>query len=271
MAAPHLLLSINRLSSQVTRWTRADDQALSQIFRCIAGSGCRDMLAVEVSRDARNHEDMHVGCYADADLSCDSTRTAKCTIGYWAEFVSNGHRFPISWCSKRQTTTSVSTAEAELVAMTSAVKESAIPAQVLLAVAFSIGMLSEALLPHEIGTAEILPIDSANRKADALTKSLIGDKFQAALDMMNIRAPNDDSTKCLPVLNGVRMQFHLQRQEVLKIRCQRKDASSFPHQVHHLPKNPLCRHCVLFKTKASPARVRKISLSEQASITEAFQ
>eukprot|EP00971_Amphidinium_carterae_P268504 5326738-Amphidinium_carterae.1 len=36
LAAPHLLLSINRLSSQVTRWTKADDeverQALSQIF-----------------------------------------------------------------------------------------------------------------------------------------------------------------------------------------------------------------------------------------------
>eukprot|EP00971_Amphidinium_carterae_P096964 1919553-Amphidinium_carterae.1 len=49
------------------------------------------------------------------------------------------------------------------------------------------------------------------------------------------------------------------------------DASSFAHQVHHLPKNPLCRHCVMFKTKVSPARIRKISLSEQASITEAFQ
>eukprot|EP00971_Amphidinium_carterae_P214974 4266150-Amphidinium_carterae.1 len=32
MAAPHLLLSINRLSSQLTPWTKADDQALSQIF-----------------------------------------------------------------------------------------------------------------------------------------------------------------------------------------------------------------------------------------------
>eukprot|EP00971_Amphidinium_carterae_P083500 1652928-Amphidinium_carterae.2 len=41
-----------------------------------------------------------------------------------------------------------------------------------------------------------------------------------------------------------------------------KDASSFAHQVHH---------CVMLKTKASPARVRKISLSEQAIITEAFQ
>eukprot|EP00971_Amphidinium_carterae_P017775 350314-Amphidinium_carterae.1 len=50
-----------------------------------------------------------------------------------------------------------------------------------------------------------------------------------------------------------------------------KDASSFAHQVHHMPKNPLCRHCVMFKAKASPARTRKISLSEQASITEAFQ
>eukprot|EP00971_Amphidinium_carterae_P213270 4232651-Amphidinium_carterae.1 len=77
MAAPHLLLSINRLSSLVTRWTKAEDQTLSQLFRYIAG--CRDMLLGEVSRDARNHEDMHVACYADADLSGDSTRTAKST------------------------------------------------------------------------------------------------------------------------------------------------------------------------------------------------
>eukprot|EP00971_Amphidinium_carterae_P349323 6490962-Amphidinium_carterae.2 len=57
---------------------------------------------------------MHVACYADAGLSADSTRTAKSTTGYWVEFVSNGHRAPIAWCSKRQTSTSVSIAEAEL-------------------------------------------------------------------------------------------------------------------------------------------------------------
>eukprot|EP00971_Amphidinium_carterae_P261326 5184259-Amphidinium_carterae.1 len=91
MAAPHLLLSINRLSSQVTRWTKADDQALSQIFRYIAGSGGKDMLFGQVSRDARNSQDMHVACYADADLSGDSTRTAKSTTGYWVEFVANGY------------------------------------------------------------------------------------------------------------------------------------------------------------------------------------
>eukprot|EP00971_Amphidinium_carterae_P096965 1919553-Amphidinium_carterae.2 len=134
MAAPHLLLSINR------RWTKADDQALSQIFRYIAGSVCKDMLVGEVARDARNYDDMHVACYADADMAGDSTRTAKSTTGYWVEFVSNGHRFPRAWCSKRQTSTSVSTAETELVAMTSAVKESAIPAQVLPAVAFGKGV-----------------------------------------------------------------------------------------------------------------------------------
>eukprot|EP00971_Amphidinium_carterae_P118636 2350461-Amphidinium_carterae.1 len=64
------------------------------------------MLVGEVSRDARNSHDMHVACYADADLSGDSTRTAKSTTGYWVEFVSNGHRLPIAWCSKRQTSTS---------------------------------------------------------------------------------------------------------------------------------------------------------------------
>eukprot|EP00971_Amphidinium_carterae_P192330 3816348-Amphidinium_carterae.2 len=193
MAAPHFLLSI-RLSSQVTRWTKADDQALSQIFRHIAGLGCKGMLVGEVARDDRSCDDMHIACYADADLSRDSTRTGKSTTGYWVEFVSNGHRFPIAWCSKRQTSTSVSTAEAELLAMTSAVKESAIPAQLLLAVALGRGVplrmyedndacssvvKSEVLLPHEIGNAEILRIDSANQKADALTKPLIGDNFQA--------------------------------------------------------------------------------------------
>eukprot|EP00971_Amphidinium_carterae_P237056 4704765-Amphidinium_carterae.1 len=64
------------------------------------------MLVGEVSRDARNSQDMHVACYADVDLSGDSTRTAKSTTGYLVEFVANGHRFPIAWCSKRQTSTS---------------------------------------------------------------------------------------------------------------------------------------------------------------------
>eukprot|EP00971_Amphidinium_carterae_P341906 6480976-Amphidinium_carterae.3 len=124
MAAPHLLLSINRLSSQVTRWTKAYDQALAQIFRYIAGSGGKGMLVGGFARDARNCDDMHGACYADADLSGDSTRTAKSTTGYWVEFVSDGHRSPIAWCSKRQTSTPASTAEAELAAMTSAVKDS---------------------------------------------------------------------------------------------------------------------------------------------------
>eukprot|EP00971_Amphidinium_carterae_P171954 3409378-Amphidinium_carterae.3 len=221
--------------------------------------------------------------------------------------------------------------------MTWAVKESAIPAQVLPAVAFgkgvplrmyedndacssvvksgyspklrhlvrtkrtSIGMLSEVLLPHEIGTAEILRIDSANQKADALTKPLNGDKFQVALDMLNIRAPNsdnNDSTKCLLGLEQFEdaippstargskdlmtdegsttpppMESDDLESEEVDATFDRtlNDASSFAHQVHHLPKNPLCRQCAMFKTKASPARVRKISLSEQALITEAFQ
>eukprot|EP00971_Amphidinium_carterae_P143691 2847078-Amphidinium_carterae.2 len=106
----------------------------------------------------------------------------------------------------------------------------------------------------------------------------------------------------MSTLNGLRMQFPLQQldsvargsddpmpieepitppptgsddidSEEVDATCDRtlNDPSSFAHQVHHLPKNPLCRHCFMFKAKASPARVRKISLSEQASITEAFQ
>eukprot|EP00971_Amphidinium_carterae_P349322 6490962-Amphidinium_carterae.1 len=120
--------------------------------------------------------------------------------------------------------------------------------------------------------------------------------------MMNIRAPNNDdndSTKCLPGLERFEDAIppstargskdliadegttpplppmesdDLESEEVdATFTRTLNDASSFAHQVHHLPKNPFCRHGVVFKTKASPARVRKISLSEQASITEAFQ
>eukprot|EP00971_Amphidinium_carterae_P226435 4491463-Amphidinium_carterae.1 len=86
MAAPHLLLSINWLSSQVTRWTKVDDQALSQIFKYIAGSGCKDMLVGEVARDAETVMTCTLlVIYADADLSGDSTRTAKSTTSYWVE------------------------------------------------------------------------------------------------------------------------------------------------------------------------------------------
>eukprot|EP00971_Amphidinium_carterae_P177202 3514220-Amphidinium_carterae.2 len=252
-------------------------------------------LTIRHSRDARNCADMHVASYADADLSGDSTRAAK--------------------------STTVSTAEAELVPMTSA-KESAIPVQVLLAVAFgklrmyedndacssvvksgysprlrhlvrtqrtSIGMLSEVLLPHEIGTAE----------------------FQVELNIMNIRAPDGDdkdSAKCLsglerfedaippPTARGSDDPMPIEGpitpppppppnppppptmegddidSEEVDTTFDRtlNDASSFAH----FHKHPLCRQCVMFKAKASPTRLRSLGsfhFSEQASITEAFQ
>eukprot|EP00971_Amphidinium_carterae_P027934 550128-Amphidinium_carterae.4 len=59
MEAPQLVLLINRLSSQVTRWTKTNDQALSQIVR--------DMFVNEAARDARNCDDMHI---ASQTLTC---------------------------------------------------------------------------------------------------------------------------------------------------------------------------------------------------------
>eukprot|EP00971_Amphidinium_carterae_P317653 6314459-Amphidinium_carterae.1 len=88
------------------------------------------MLMGEVAKDARRKTDMHLACYADADLSGGPARTSRFATGYWLEFVADGRTFPIAWCSKKQTATSASTAEAELVSMATAVKESAIPAQI---------------------------------------------------------------------------------------------------------------------------------------------
>eukprot|EP00971_Amphidinium_carterae_P181525 3601302-Amphidinium_carterae.6 len=79
-------------------------------------------------------------------MSCQKNNLLKKTRHFEVRTLKGGRQGPEGlrarhWCSKRQTSTSVSTAaEAELVATTSAVKESAIPAQVLLAVAFGKGV-----------------------------------------------------------------------------------------------------------------------------------
>eukprot|EP00971_Amphidinium_carterae_P259648 5152115-Amphidinium_carterae.1 len=50
-------------------------------------------------------------------------------------------------------------------------------------------MLSEILEPNEVGSAEIVRVESSMQKADALTKPLVGEKFDAALKMMNVCSP----------------------------------------------------------------------------------
>eukprot|EP00971_Amphidinium_carterae_P235494 4673302-Amphidinium_carterae.1 len=121
----------------------------------------------------------------------------------------------------------------------------------------STGMLSEVLLPHEIGTAEILRTDSANQKADALTKPLIGDKLKR-LTVMTMTQQN-----VYLDLNGLGMQLPVPPSTA------RGADDPMPIEGPTTPPPPM--ECDDLESGETKARVRKISLSQQASITEAFQ
>ncbi len=73
---------------------------------------------------------MKLHAYPDADL-CGTFDTTRSTSGGFVELIGDNTFFPLDWFSKRQSATSHSTTEAEMVAARKMLRESLIPLQSL--------------------------------------------------------------------------------------------------------------------------------------------
>ena len=73
-----------------------------------------------------NKQDVRLELYVDADFAGEHT-DAKSTSGAYLVLAGTQTHFPLMWSSKRQTSVSRSTTEAEVIAMASAVFGEAIP------------------------------------------------------------------------------------------------------------------------------------------------
>ena len=118
MAWPHLSVVVNRLSSQITRWTADSDRRLHRVYCYI-----NDALDMKLT-GSLSTADVHGArliAWPDADHNGDVMDT-KSTRGFFLELAGkDGRAFPLSWGSRKQGSSAQHSAEAEIVSMVTCV------------------------------------------------------------------------------------------------------------------------------------------------------
>ena len=112
MARPDLNKAIADLTRRLTCWSVADDKRLHGLMSYLYGSrkftlkGCR----------GDPPELLRLCCYTDAD-HCSAQEDAKSTSGMIMTLEGPHSWWPLSWASRKQTSTARSTTEAEMVSL----------------------------------------------------------------------------------------------------------------------------------------------------------
>ena len=128
LCRPDLSYAISTLASQATTWSKNSDKMAYRLMCYVSTTLTRGLHGVV--KDSL--EDCSLELYVDADLA-GCPLTAKSTSGLWLQITGPKRtRFPIAWSSKRQSTVSRSTTEAELVSMADGLFVEALPVQDLL-------------------------------------------------------------------------------------------------------------------------------------------
>jgi hypothetical protein len=217
MVRADCLYTVNVLARDVTRWHRRHDRALHRLF-CYLKHTAKLQLIYEVGCGVRETEMLVLEAYPDADHGgCPST--ARSTSGGALKATSLMTTATLCWHSKRQTCTSHSTAESEIVSLDKMLRDIAVPAQQFWSFAcgrlvtvkvhednqaairiiqsgYSLAMrhlqkthrINLAVVSEIIRTAgfELHYIESSEQVGDFLTKPLDKVKLQAALLMVGL-------------------------------------------------------------------------------------
>ena len=129
MAHPGLMTAVCRLSRELTRWTADSDRKLVRLMAYAANSTDH---ALHGSLHFEDRDHLKLVAWPDADL-CGDDMSSRSTSGFYLEIVGqNGRTFPLTWGSKRQSSTASHTAEAELVSLSACLRGELIPCQGLL-------------------------------------------------------------------------------------------------------------------------------------------
>ncbi len=116
--------TINFLSKYVTKWNKLCDKQLTHLFAYLQNHSTTKLVA-EVDR--RDIEELRIEAFPDADLAGSFDTSKSTSGGFLALTGPNGTFVPLEWFSKRQTATSHSTSEAEMVAMSKILRECLVP------------------------------------------------------------------------------------------------------------------------------------------------
>jgi len=216
---PDILFTIAALARDIHSWKVSSDRRLERLYGYVAATTSM-VLRGDVQQGGQSDVELHV--FVDSDWGgCE--KTARSTSGIWVELQSaDGTKsFPIDFASARQTAVSHSSTEAEVVAMSKAMREKALPLEELweallarkvratfhednsaciLAVAKGYSQQLRHLAKHQrIGLGlchevaqerPVLQVESAKQKGDFLTKGLGGPAHSAALELVALGPPS---------------------------------------------------------------------------------
>ena len=123
LARPDIVKPINDLATKVQAWSKADDKKLLRLIQYI-NSTPHYRLAGVINDPP---EKLELYLYVDADFAGDKAH-AKSTSGGFLVLKGPSAHFPLAWVSKRQTSTSRSTTESEVVSLAHSLYSEGIPA-----------------------------------------------------------------------------------------------------------------------------------------------
>ena len=215
LSRPDIIKPINDLATKVQSWSRGDDKRLLRLIQYIDSTP--QYRLVGTIKD--NPEDLELRLYVDADFAGDRLSGKSTSGGYLVLYGPNSF-FPLAWVSKRQTSTSRSTTESEVVSLAYSLYQEGLPAlqlwELLLGRTVTLKVLEDnqatilvvrkgyspklrhIIRTHKInlsGLSEVFRNDSAeleycqtdSQAADIFTKTLPPQKWAPALRLLGIR------------------------------------------------------------------------------------
>ena len=122
LARPDIIKPINDLATKVQSWSRGDDKRLLRLIQYI--NSTPQYRLVGTVQDSPT--DLELQLYVDADFAGDRL-TGKSTSGGFLVLTGPNTFFPLAWVSKRQTSTSRSTTESEVVSLAHSLYQEGLP------------------------------------------------------------------------------------------------------------------------------------------------
>ena len=215
LARPDIIKPINDLATKVQSWSRGDDKKVLRLIQYIASTPHYRLVGTIQDKP----EDLELRLFVDADFAGDRS-TARSTSGGFLVLTGPSSFFPLAWISKRQTSTSRSTTESEVVSLAHSLYQEGLPAlqlwELLLARSVTLRVhednqatilvvkkgyspkLRHITRTHKVNLSclsEVFRDDSAeieythtdDQAADIFTKALPPHKWAAALILLGIR------------------------------------------------------------------------------------
>ena len=215
LSRPDIIKPINDLATKVQSWSRGDDKRLLRLIQYIHSTP--HYRLVGTINDSPDQLELHL--YVDADFAGDRL-SGKSTSGGFMVLHGPNTFFPLAWVSKRQTSTSRSTTESEVVSLAYSLYQEGLPAlqlwEKLLGRTVTLRVLEDnqatilvirkgyspklrhITRTHKVnlsGLSEVFRDDSAEleycktdvQAADIFTKALPPQKWGPALRLLGIR------------------------------------------------------------------------------------